>query len=154
MHNTLKNILKGKVVIVGIGNSMKSDDGFGPALIERVKGKVKAVCINAGTTPENYVGAIAREKPDTVLLVDAVHMDLEPGKYEILGPEEIIKSGFTTHDISPKMFIEYLKSETNAAIYMLGIQPERLDLGEEMSAAVMKTLEELSELIASEVKNA
>ncbi len=142
-----KDILKGKVVIVGIGNTMKGDDGFGPALIESVKGKVKATCISAGITPENYVGAIAREKPDTVLLVDAVHMDLEPGKYEILTPEEIIKSGFTTHDISPTMFIEYLKSETGAAIYMLGVQPVRFGLGEEMSDVLKRALGKIVKLL-------
>ena len=33
----LKDILKGKVVIVGIGNTLKGDDGFGPAVIEQLR---------------------------------------------------------------------------------------------------------------------
>jgi len=36
MKNIFKNILKGKVVILGIGNTLRRDDGFGPALIERL----------------------------------------------------------------------------------------------------------------------
>ena len=39
---------KGKVVIVGIGNLLRGDDGFGPALIERLSGNVEARCIDAG----------------------------------------------------------------------------------------------------------
>ncbi|OGW74733.1 MAG: hypothetical protein A2Z72_07980 [Omnitrophica bacterium RBG_13_46_9] len=143
-----KDILKGKVVIVGIGNKMRGDDGFGPALVGEIEGSVKAVCIDAGNSPENYTGKIANENPDTVLLVDAVHLDLKPGEYEILKSSEIEKSGFTTHDISPRMFIEYLKNRTGADIYMLGIQPENISLGARMSPSVKKTLSEISELIA------
>jgi len=74
-------------------------------------------------------------------------MDLDPGEYRVLKPEEILKSGFTTHDISPAMFIEYLKKRTKAKIYMLGAQPQNLSLGDEMSEAVKKTLDEIEGLI-------
>ncbi|MGB2705857.1 MAG: hydrogenase 3 maturation endopeptidase HyCI [Candidatus Omnitrophota bacterium] len=147
MNNTFKSILKGKVVIVGIGNTMKGDDGFGPNLIKRLKNNVKAVCIDTGTAPENYVGSIAKENPDTVLLVDAVCMDLAPGEYRILKPEEILKSGFTTHDISPTLFIEYLKKRTKAKIYMLGAEPQNMSLGDEMSGSIKRTLKEVAVLI-------
>ncbi len=140
----LKDILKGKVVIVGIGNVLKGDDGFGPALIERLNGKMNALCIDAGTAPENYTGKIVKAEPDTILLVDAAHLDLEPGRYRILKPDEILKSGFTTHDMSPRMFMEYIGSRTKAAIYMLGIQPEKISLGDEMSETVKKTLDEIA----------
>ena len=142
-----KEILKGKVVIVGIGNTMKGDDGFGPALIKRLDGKVKAVCIDAGSTPENYTGVIAKENPDTILLVDATHLDKMPGQYEILKPEDILKSGFTTHDISPRMFLEYLEIRTKARIFLLGVQPERISFGDVLSDKIKKTLKEVEELI-------
>jgi Ni,Fe-hydrogenase maturation factor len=32
------------------------------------------VCINAVTIPENYIGRIAREEPETILIVDAAHL--------------------------------------------------------------------------------
>lgn len=132
---------------MGIGNPLRGDDGLGPVLIERLKGKVKAVCIDAGNSPESYTGKIIKENPDTVLLVDAVHLNLPPGQYRILLPEEIVKSGFTTHDISPRMFIEYLKTQTRANIYMLGIQPENITLGDGMFKSVKKTLGEIEKLI-------
>jgi len=147
--NIFKNILKGKVVIVGIGNTIKGDDAFGPAFIEKVTGKVKAACIDAGSAPENYTGVIAKENPDTVLLVDAADLNLAPGEYRILKPDEILKSGFTTHDMSPAMFIEYLTGRTKADIYMLGVQPETISLGDEMSDAVKKTLDCVTKLITS-----
>ncbi|MCD5397585.1 hydrogenase 3 maturation endopeptidase HyCI [candidate division NPL-UPA2 bacterium] len=153
MENIFKNILKGKVVIVGIGNTLRGDDGFGPALIERLSAETGlkkgdgTVCLDAGTTPENYIGRVARERPETILIVDAVHLGLKPGKYNILKPSEIIKSGFTTHDISVRMFLDYLGKETAANIYLLGIQPENISLGEEISGIVKKRLEEITDLI-------
>ena len=132
MKTIFMYILKGKVVIVGIGNIMKGDDGFGPELIKRLKGKIKAVCIDAGPAPENYTKTIAKESPDTILLVDAADLHLPSGRYEILKREDILKSGFTTHDISPRMFIEYLESQTGAKIFLLGVQPQNISLGDEL----------------------
>jgi len=147
MQNPFADILKGKTVIVGIGNSLRGDDGLGPELILKLQGKLKAVCIDAGNSPESYTGKIVKENPDTILLVDAVHLNLPPGQYRILLPEEILKSGFTTHDISPRMFIEYLKTQTQANIYMLGVQPENVSLEEKMSGSIKRTLEEVAKLI-------
>lgn len=147
MTRTLHDILKDKVVILGIGNPLKGDDGFGPALVERLQGKITAVCLDAGTAPESYAGKIVKADPDTVLLVDAVHLDRAPGTWEILEKAEILKSGFTTHDISPRMFMDYLDNQIRADIYMLGVQPQTLALGGEMSEEVHKTLESLEKII-------
>ena len=147
MENKFNDILKGKTVIVGIGNILRLDDAFGPALIEKLEGKVPAVCIDAGSAPENYVGVIGREKPDTVLIVDAVYLGLKPGQYRILAADELSRAGLTTHDISPSMFIEYLKERTEADIYILGVQPVRVALGEGLSHKMKEALEEISKLI-------
>ncbi|MBU1862475.1 MAG: hydrogenase 3 maturation endopeptidase HyCI [Candidatus Omnitrophica bacterium] len=153
MNNDVGDILKGKVVIVGIGNILRGDDGIGPALIERLQGTVKAVCIDAGTVPESYTGKITKEQPDTILFIDALHLDRSAGEYAVLGKDDIVKSGFTTHDISPAMVIEYLECQTHADIYLLGIQPQNLSLGDEISEPVKKTLTHVEQLL-KEVLNA
>jgi len=143
----LTTILKGKVVFVGVGNSLRADDGFGPTLIEKLKDQIKATCIDAGPSLENYAGKIVKENPDTVIIADAAHLDLEPGKFSILTKDQITKSGLSTHDLSANMFIEYLESQTKAAIYMLAVQPQSVNFGEEMSESVKKTMKELVKLI-------
>ena len=141
-----KDIFKGRTVIVGIGNTLKGDDGFGPAFVERLKGNIRSVCIDAGSAPENYIGRIVRENPDTILFVDAAHLDLPAGQYRLLASEDLLKGGFTTHDISPRMLIEYLRIQTRAAIFLLGVQPKNISLGSEMSDSVRKSLEVLVKL--------
>lgn len=143
----LEKILKGKTVIVGVGNIMRRDDGFGPRLINRIKDKINALCIDAGTAPENYLGSIAKEKPDTILLVDTMHMEKKPGEYDIFSKTDIARGGFTTHNISPTMLMEYLEKETDADIYLLGVQPQNIFFGEELSGRVKRTLDEMSGLM-------
>lgn len=143
---------KGKVVIVGIGNLLRGDDGFGPALIKLIEGKVEAICIDAGTAPENYSGKIVKLEPDTILIVDAVQLNTQAGVYEVLRKSDILNCGFTTHDMSPKLFIEYLEKETKAGIFMLGVQPKTVRFGEEMSSEVSGALNEIAELLTANLR--
>jgi hydrogenase 3 maturation protease len=142
-----KDILKGKTIIVGIGNLLRKDDGFGPALIAKLRGQVNAVCIDASSAPENYLGKIIKEKPENILIVDVLDLGLTPGEYKILKKDEIAKGGLNTHTLSPHMFIEYLEHETSASIYILGVQPEDISFGNEMSDSVQMALEEIIDLI-------
>ncbi len=152
MTNILGNILKGKVVIVGVGNTLRRDDGLGPALIQKLQGKTEALCLDTGTAPENFIGKIVKENPDTILIVDALHLGLPPGEYAVLKKDEIAKGGLSTHDISPNMFIDYLQKQTAADIYMLGVEPKDLSFGQEMSASVEKAVAEIAQIIIKEIK--
>ena len=128
-----------------MGNPLRGDDGFGPALVARLKGRVKAVCLDGGSAPEIYAGKIVKEKPGTILMVDALHLGRRPGEYAVLRKDEIARSGFSTHDISPNLLLDYLAEETGAEIYMLGVQPESLRFGLELSEPVRQTLKKLEE---------
>ena len=147
MRNPFSDLLQGKVVIVGIGNPLKGDDGCGPALIEQLAGRINAVCIDAGNAPENYTGKIIKENPTNILIVDAVHLERSPGSYELVKKEEIAKIGLTTHDMGATLLIGYLEQETKANIYLLGIQPQSVSFGEGISSPVQKSIEEISKLM-------
>ncbi|MGE5279787.1 MAG: hydrogenase 3 maturation endopeptidase HyCI [Deltaproteobacteria bacterium] len=144
MKQRLARLLKGKIVIVGIGNPLRGDDGLGPLLVGRLKGRVPAVCIDAGSAPENYAGAVIREEPDTVLLIDSVHLGEAPGSAALLEEDEIARSGLSTHDIPLSMFIGYLKSRTRARVFLLGVEPQSLAFGEGICEAVQKSLETIA----------
>lgn len=150
MEKLFPDILCEKTVIVGIGNPLRGDDGFGPALVQRLQGKVNLACIDAGNAPENHLGRILKEEPDSVLLVDAADLGLDPGQYRILQPEDILKCGLTTHDMSSRMMIEFIQNQTPANIFMLAVQPENVSLGEPMSECLNKTLDEIELLILEE----
>ena len=143
MRNPFTDIFKGKVVVVGIGNILRGDDGFGPAFVDGLKEEAELTVIDAGTAPENYVGLIVRHRPDVVVIADAVHLGLEPGEYRLMEASEILAAGFTTHDLSPTLFLEYLRDESGARIYFLGVQPVQVAFGEKMCSRVEETLNTL-----------
>lgn len=147
-ENAFREVFKGRVVIAGVGNVLRGDDGLGPVLAERLRTRVDAPCINAGSALENHLGAIIRERPDTVLLIDAVHLGLEPGDYELVDPNHIAQAGLSTHDASPSFVLDVLSAETGADIFLLGVQPASLKLGAGISLPVRRTLGVLTLQIA------
>lgn len=147
MANILIPIMRGKRVVVGIGNPLRGDDGFGPSLIAKLQESCKGIFIDAGFSPENHLGRILKEEPDTILLVDVAHLDLRPGEYRILKPQDMLKCGLTTHEMSTRMLIDFLEKETKADIFMLGVQPQTLALGQAMSEPLSATLNEVEKLI-------
>ncbi len=139
--------LKGKIVIVGIGNTLRGDDGAGPELIKSLKFKVKSLernsqlcLIDVGAVPENFLQKIVGHKPDVILLVDAVNLGKPAGSVEIIEAENLKEESFSTHNASLKLTIEYLKKETKANIFLLGIQPKNIGFGKRMSPEVKKSI--------------
>ena len=159
-HTTIKqelsNILQGRVLLVGIGNTLKGDDGFGPLLIQRMTGKIVADCLDTGMSPENYIGKIVKIEPDTIIFVDAVSFEGEPGEIKFVRSEEIGEYGFSTHNMSPKLMIENIKAQIKTKIAMIGIQPKSVNFGEEISPQTSEKIDYLEnifiELIGNEKK--
>lgn len=147
LKDRLTSLLKGKVVYMGIGNILRGDDGIGPELVARLS--EKGMCtVDAGTVPENHIRSVARLEPDTVIIVDAVHLDREPGAVELLDRNDIKGgTGFTTHSLSPVLVMERLEEETGAGVFLLAIQPESIEFGAPLSPEVANLLEVLPDLL-------
>jgi len=151
MHNidSLKNILKGKVCIVCVGNIERGDDGIGPRLAERIRAKVPYEVIDTGTAPENYTGVIARLKPDTIIIIDAIYFDGKPGEIKLFSAEDLHCGKVSTHDISLKLLAKYLKESSKAHVHILGIKPMSNKLGEGLSPRVKASIDNLSRIFIS-----
>jgi hydrogenase 3 maturation protease len=143
----LREILKGKVIIVGVGNPLCGDDGLGPLLIGWLAKKLRHLCIDAGNALERHLGRIIRENPDTVLVVDAVHLGSTPGDHVILEPGELAGIGFSTHRLPLRLQLEELEQRVGSCIYLLAVQPRRLELGTGVCGEVRRSLRRLERRI-------
>jgi hydrogenase 3 maturation protease len=143
----LKSILKGKVVILCLGNPDRGDDSAGSYLASLIKEKTPYEVIDAGVIPENYTGVVEKLKPDTIIIVDSVQFEGNVGESRIFSGEDLRSGKISTHDVSPKLLVEYLKSSTNADIYILGIKPKSNKLGEALSSEVKNTIGELKAIL-------
>jgi len=148
MLEQLTNRVSGRnVAILGVGNPLRGDDGAGPALIERLQGKVRALLIDAGDVPENYLGPIEAFQPQTVLIVDAALLGAAPGDIALVEKEGLANTTLSTHNASLALFSRVIQATTDADILLLAIQPETTAFGSAISARVDKTLAYLEELL-------
>jgi len=142
----LKTHLKGKVVILGIGNTLKSDDGAGPFLVKRIKDKVNFSAMDAGTCPENYLGKIIKEGPDTVVIIDAADFGGSPGEFRIFEAKQVNSLNlFSTHNASISLTVNYLRSNLKVNIIILMIQPKTIVLGDRLSPEIIKSIDILAD---------
>lgn len=149
MENIFKGILKEKVVIVGIGNILRGDDGLGPELIRMLKGSFpqegRFLLLDAGEAPENYLEKIVQYQPDTILLVDALDFAESPGSIRIIDRSELQEVGFSTHNASIKLTMNYLNSRAKCDVLLLGIQPANLGMGSSLSEPIKMALGRVEE---------
>jgi hydrogenase 3 maturation protease len=143
----LSRKLKGNVLLIGVGNTLRGDDGAGPMLIELLEGKVEASLLDAGETPESYVGRILETRADTIVWVDAADFGGSPGDIALLDSEAVVLGSVSTHQIPMDVFFHYIKANSSADMFAIGIQPAGIEFGEPMNAAVAESVENLAVLL-------
>lgn len=141
----LKRTFDGRVCVLGVGNRYRRDDGAGSLVAEQLVGRTDARSIDAGAVPENYLEQVARSHPDTILILDAFDFGGVPGDFRILDPEMVGSSGLSTHALSLKMTVDFLRARTQARLALLAIQPADIGFGTELSEHVSQAVELLKE---------
>jgi hydrogenase 3 maturation protease len=143
---TLSQRLIGTVVIVGMGNTLRSDDGVGSLLASALGGSVSYIVYEVGVSLENYLGKIVKDKPDSIVLVDAARIGRAPGECGIFELSQVeTASFFTTHNASLSMALRYLQKNLKADIILLLIQPQTTAFGDTLSPEVSQVLRRLRE---------
>jgi hydrogenase 3 maturation protease len=121
-----------KILFVGIGNLLKTDDGVGVYISQRIVPTDTISSLSAEVSIENYIGKINSLNPDILILIDCVDMKTSAGTIKLLSIGQIQDLTFNTHNISLKCLSEFFKMP----VYILGIQPEKIDFGENLSYLV------------------
>ena len=138
-----------KLIVLGVGNELKSDDGVGPFIIAKLKQERiendNLIFIDAETVPENFTGKIRKEKPTHLIIVDACLMDSQPGDMKIVNKNNFADIGISTHSMSLSFFVRYLEKDTEIKIIFVGIEPETMDWGDKPTDKVEKAADEFIE---------
>jgi hydrogenase 3 maturation protease len=142
-------------IILGIGNRLGGDDAAGTYLVDMLNHRqhraktldsTQVTAIDAGTAPESYTSVIRQHRPELLILVDAADMGLRPGALRTIPSEKISVLSFSTHHMPLSMFISYVQ-EFCGKVLLIGVQPERTEMGGHISRAVRKSVMELVEAI-------
>jgi len=149
MRNWLLNAKR--VVVAGVGNSLRKDDFVGVEIVRNLWNKVSqnVYLIQCETVPESFIQPIIDFKPSHILVIDAGLLDSPPGSFKLVEPKEIVAiPPVSTHALPLQIFCEYLTKTTNAKIALLVIQPKETDFGEGLTEELQETAKHLTKLIS------
>lgn len=142
MHEELNKILlqkDKKKLFVGIGNLLRTDDGVGVYISKRIRTNDSILSLTVEASIENYIGKINSLNPDILILIDCLDMKAITGTFKLLSLKQIQDMTFNTHNISFRRLSEFF----TMPVFVLGIQPEKIDFGENLSYLVKKVADKI-----------
>lgn len=138
-----------RVVVVGIGNAYRSDDGAGLAVAERIRATTAGIdVITCEQEPLRLLDAW--NGADLALVVDAVSSGAEPGTIHRFDasddavPATVFRG--STHALGVGEAIELARTlgRLPARVLLYGIEGERFSAGDRLSPAVAVAVERLA----------
>jgi len=146
----------GPVMVVGYGNSLRSDDGVGPAVAARLAGdpRMAGVVIRSEhqLTPELAADA---SEASLLVLVDA-GTDEAPGEVSVrrLEPSPVEGGTAWTHHLDPSALVGLARELWGTAppVVLVSIGPASLEVGEGLSETVAPAVTRAADLVATVVE--
>lgn len=145
-------LMSSRMLILGCGNTLFGDDGFGPAVVETLEDTKNlpagAYAMDVGTSLSDLLFdlALTPQKPDLLLILDAVDLPgHSPGDVFELALEEIPdnkQSDFSMHQFPSINLLQELRSQGGVEVRILAVQisqiPEQVrpGLSSEVQAAL------------------
>jgi hydrogenase maturation protease len=137
-------VARKQALILGVGNPLFGDDGFGIEVIRRLRDlDLPAEVMDGGTAGIYLLPEL--EGRDRVLIVDAIRFDAPPGTLLRLEGAQIPKAfglKLSEHQVTLKETLALLDliGGTPREVVVLGVQPERLAFAEPLSEAAEKAI--------------
>ncbi|MCK4292997.1 MAG: hydrogenase maturation protease [Planctomycetes bacterium] len=149
------------ILILGCGNILLGDDGFGPAVAQRLEADFTIpadVCVfDAGTSVREILfdTILSEKKPSKVVIVDAMDCGRKPG--EIFSPDldsypEVKLDDFSMHQIPTSNLLRELRDLCGIEVIVIACQVagtcESVSPG--LSSPVEAAVEHAVEMLAGE----
>jgi len=145
------------ICIIGLGNVLLGDDGFGPLIVERFRCEYaydpSVEVLDLGT-PGLDLAPYLHGK-DLVVIVDAVHSDETPGTLSLYDETDFLDYTavlrLTAHDPGVEQCLAQMKlaGDAPSEVIIVGVVPQSCDLGRGLSASVLAAVSLAVEKIAS-----
>jgi hydrogenase maturation protease len=147
-----------RVVLLGIGNVLMSDEGVGVHAIEALQAGLRlpdaVTVVDGGTTGMELLPDL--EDADHLIVIDAVRAGQPPAGIVRLAGEAVpafFKTKLSPHQIGLSDILAALKFSGRApdSVVLIGIEPVSLDLGTALSAEVTARLPDVIAMVAEEL---
>lgn len=147
-------VFDAEILVIGCGNILFEDDGFGPAVTVALEEHFKTheqpdnvMIIDAGTGGPYYVFSIPNEMWKKLIIVDVVDFGAEPGTIRIFDVDELPEGSYENVHSWPVNQPLHELSDT-VEIKVIGCQPEsisapdvKLGLTQNVEDAIPETIQ-------------
>ncbi len=146
-----------KTIVMGMGNILKSDDGVGIHVIEKLAEfsfPSSVALIDAGTAIIDQLPYFL--KAERLICIDAVETGDEPGSIFCFSPADVdCRPGYHTSSHQLSLF-DVLKMTSfmtgrDLPVTIVGIQPKSLDYGVGLSRECERVIEKAACLVLAEI---
>jgi hydrogenase maturation protease len=143
-----------RVLILGIGNTLRSDDGLGVYIVRLIEESGVSLpegvdLLDGGTAGFDLLGLI--DEYDKIVIVDALKVDDKPGSIYRFTPEHAVerRAQFSLHEVGIMEVIKTLRiMDHNPEIEFVGIVPDNIiDIDTNISTAVKESIPRAVEVI-------
>ena len=148
-----------KIGVFGIGNILLADDGWGPYMVHLLEANYEfpqnVELRDLGTPGQDL--ALDMAGLDLLIVLDSVNAEGRPGELRLYRKEEILRHNpgprLSPHDPSFKeaLLMAELRDEAPGEVVLIGVIPEDVDLGSNLSEAVRNTLLEAQNRVVEEL---
>jgi len=147
--------LSKKIAVIGIGNTLRRDDGIGIIILESLLKFYKRKDIdyfNFGSASFDLLQKV--RSYDIVLFIDGVSADLPIGELKIFELSDIEYKpnicASSTHELNLKSIFEISKTlDLKARIYVAGVQAGDTSYGEGLSDALRNKKEDIIKKVSA-----
>ncbi len=151
--------MRSRIAIIGVGNILLRDEGVGVHAVEALKKKFdfpEEVClIDGGTLGLDLLPLI--EGVERVLFVDAADLKKEPGTIAVFEDREIpslLEPKLSLHHVglSDLLFASRFMGNQPDRIALVGMQPESMEVGLDLSPTIVRRFGELLEIVVDKLR--
>lgn len=147
-----------RVLILGVGNVLFGDDGFGSSAVEYMQNNceipedVYTMDVGTGSGDILFNVALSQTKPEKIIILDAVDMKKKPGEVFQLSVDELPAnklSDFSMHFFPSANLLKELRDQMNINIVIVACQAERMpdSVSPGLSDSVKQALPKAVELV-------
>lgn len=150
-----------KTLVLGIGNTLLTDEGIGIRVLQALEPELAnwpdVTLLDGGTLSFTLAGPIA--ETDALIVVDAANIKRQPGGWRLLEGEAMdaflmSDRKATVHEVglTDLRAIAILSGHWPEKRALLAIQPERVEWGEQPSAAVAAAIAPVCDAIIEQIR--
>lgn len=146
-------------LVLGLGNSIMTDDGFGVKVVNTLssryhfQGNIRL--IDGGTLGLDLLPHL--EDVESLLIIDALDMRDKPGQLFRLEGEDVPRafaSKLSVHQMGLQdlLAVAELQGHVPTKLVVWGVQPECIEMGTDLTAAVESAVEPVVQKVLNELQ--